>query len=61
MRPDEQKGAASSSRHGRSQPPTVSVRATAMHNEAEDRFQEKIIELLTSAVRERLIEKEEAK
>jgi hypothetical protein len=60
MHPDEQKGTASPSRHGRSHPPIVSVRATAMEKETEVRFQEKIIELLAVAVREQLIKKEEA-
>jgi len=32
-----------------------------MHKEAEDRFQEKIVELFAGAVRKQLIEKEEAK
>ncbi len=60
MRPDEKKGTASPSRHGRSQPPTVSVRTTAMEKETEARFQERIVELLASAVREQLIKEEEA-
>jgi len=61
MHPNEDKRSASPSRNGRSQPPSVSVRATAMHKEAEDRFQEKIVELFAGAVRKQLIEKEEAK